>query len=145
MSTPLLGPRERRAFVDSSAYRALLDRDDAYHAEAQAILEYLAQERFRLYTTNFIIAEAHALILSAMGRDIAELFVRGSEQSQTAIIRVRAQDEARGRQIIYQYRDKDFSLVDAISFAVMERMRISRAFTFDRHFSQYGFEVLRAH
>ena len=28
------------------------------------------------------------------------------------------------------------------SFAVMERLRIGEAFTFDRHFAQYGFVML---
>lgn len=40
------------------------------------------------------------------------------------------------------YTDKDFSFADAISFVVMERLGITRAFTFDRHFEQYGFTVL---
>jgi len=36
------------------------------------------------------------------------------------------------------------SLTDAASFAVMERLRLPAAFTFDRHFAQYGFTVLVA-
>jgi predicted nucleic acid-binding protein len=40
-----------------------------------------------------------------------------------------------------QYDDKDFSLTDALSFAVMDRLEISEAFTFDHHFRQYGFRV----
>jgi len=58
------------------------------------------------------------------------------------VVRARAADEVRARHIIYQYDDKAFSMTDAISFAVMERLHITRAFTFDRHFAQYGFTVL---
>ena len=35
-------------------------------------------------------------------------------------------------------------MVDAISFVIMERMGITQAFAFDKHFAQYGFDVLRA-
>ncbi|SHF68103.1 PIN domain-containing protein [Desulfofundulus australicus DSM 11792] len=46
------------------------------------------------------------------------------------------------REIIKKYRDKDFSFTDATSFAVMYRYGINLAFTFDRHFKQYGFETV---
>jgi len=35
-------------------------------------------------------------------------------------------------------RDKDYSLCDALSFVVMERLGISEAIAFDRHFREYG-------
>lgn len=41
--------------------------------------------------------------------------------------------------IIRPYQDQDFSLTDATSFAVTERLRIGRAFSSDRDFAQDGF------
>lgn len=59
------------------------------------------------------------------------------------IVRVSQTNELRAREIIEQYSDKDFSLTDATSFAVMERLRIERAVTLDNHFAQFGFAVVQ--
>jgi predicted nucleic acid-binding protein len=56
--------------------------------------------------------------------------------------RVLGEDEVRAREIIFRYVDKDFSYVDATSFAVMERLGIEEALTLDNHFRQYGWRVL---
>ena len=59
------------------------------------------------------------------------------------LVRVRHSDETRAIQILGQYSDKGFSFNDALSFTVMERLGIGTAFTFDRHFAQYGLTVLQ--
>lgn len=130
-------------FVDSGAYFALADPRDSEHAAAHAILARITARRLRAFTTNFVVAEAHALLLSRRGRAVAVRFLREIDQTtDTTIVRVEEADEQRAREIIYQYQDKDFSLTDAISFAVMERLGIGYAFAFDRHFAQYGFTLL---
>jgi uncharacterized protein len=53
------------------------------------------------------------------------------------------EDEASARATIYRYTDKTFSLTDAISFVVMERLGITTPFTFDDDFRQYGFTPAR--
>ena len=57
-------------------------------------------------------------------------------------MRVSRRNEDRAWAIIEQFDDKDFTLADATSFAVMERLRIGAAFTFDSDFAQYGLLVL---
>ena len=54
------------------------------------------------------------------------------------MIRAFVEEEDRAREIIARHSDKDWSLCDAISFAVLDARRTRRAFTFDRHFLQYG-------
>ena len=57
------------SLVDSSAYLALLDTDDEHHSEAIETLQALAQARYRQFTTNVLLIESHALILSVLGRE----------------------------------------------------------------------------
>ncbi|RIK44398.1 MAG: hypothetical protein DCC58_08295 [Chloroflexi bacterium] len=57
-------------------------------------------------------------------------------------MRISARDERRAREILRLHADKTYSLADATSFAVMERLRIDQALTLDQHFSQYGWMLL---
>lgn len=132
----------RRVLVDTSAYYALATATDQYHQRAQALLTGLAQQRWRLFTTTYLVAETHALLLARLGRDAAVGFLRAQERGSTTIVQVSAADEAAARSIIYRYEDKEFSLTDATSFVVMERLGISIAFAFDRDFVQYGLTLL---
>ena len=132
----------RRVLVDTSAYFALAVPQEGNHAPAAAILQGIQRRSAHLFTTNFIIAETHALLLARRGRAIASTVLRELDNSTTTLVCVSSRDERRAREIIRQYDDKDFPLTDAASFAVMERLGITQAFTFDRHFVQYGFTVL---
>ena len=131
------------ALLDTSAYFALASSRESRHPGAAAIAARLQAERWRLFTTNYIVAETHALLLIRVNRSVAAQFLAQLDASPTAVIRATRADEQRGRAIIAQYRDKDFSLTDAISFAVMDRLRIPYAFYFDYNFAQYGAALLR--
>jgi predicted nucleic acid-binding protein len=132
----------RAALTDTGAYFALGVVRDSNHERARAIGRWLAAERWHLYTTNFILAETHALYLNRVGHWNALRALKQIVESNTSIIRITAADERRAMAIVEQYDDKDFTYTDATSFAVMERLGIRYAFTFDRNFNQYGFTVL---
>jgi predicted nucleic acid-binding protein len=46
-------------------------------------------------------------------------------------------EEQRAKEILARHADKDWTLCDAVSFAVLDARRVTRAFTFDHHFRQY--------
>ena len=124
----------RGVLWDSSAILALLDADDADHERAVAIAGQIASERRPSFITNYIEVEAHALLLRKLGRTLArEWLLTGG----LPVTRALPQEEDRAREIVARYSEKDWSLCDAISFAVLDMRGIRRAFTFDRHFIQY--------
>lgn len=137
---PGAGPH--RVLIDTSAYYAFADREEGRHGVALAIRRRITSEDWFALTTNFVLAETHALVLRRLGRTLALRFLDSVEHSAVLVVHITEADEARARQILHQYVDKDFSLTDAASFAVMERLRIPYAFTFDRNFIQYGLAVL---
>ena len=130
----------RGVLWDSSAILALLDADDADHERAVRVAQRIASERRPSFITNYIEAEAHALLLHNLGRALAlEWLLRGG----LPVLRVLPREEERAREILSRHADKDWSLCDAISFAVIELREVRTAFSFDRHFRQYGrFEIL---
>lgn len=133
----------RWVFVDSSAFAAFfLDREER-HRDALAIAGMLARRGLLQVATNTVAIETHALILSRAGRVAAREALREIDTT-IALVRVSEEDEQAGRAILDRYADKEFSLTDAISFAVMDRLRLRTAFAFDRHFAQYGLDVLAA-
>ncbi len=130
----------RGVLWDSSAILALLDADDADHARALAVARTMASERRPCFITNYIEAEAHALLLRKLGRALAREWLLSGGLVVAAALPA---EEARARSLLATHADKDWTLCDAVSFAVMESRRVSRAFTFDRHFRQFGrFQIL---
>lgn len=51
-------------------------------------------------------------------------------------------DEVEAIRWMRKYSDKEISFTDCISFALMRRLGIHSAFTFDRHFRDAGFEII---
>jgi len=128
-------------FVDTGALFAAANAKDRDHQRAKDFLAKLAEEKVILLATNFIIAEIYTLMLRKIGRDKAIEHLE-KLRNTAEIERVSEEDENKAWQIILRYRDKDFSYVDATSFAIMERLGISDAFSFDEHFEQYSFNRL---
>lgn len=139
--TPL-PPIDGRVLIDTAAWYAFADRSEATHTAVSAVWKRLAQERWLTFTTNYLMAETHALLLARLGYRAAANFLRQLERGSTTVLRITEAEEHHARDLIYRYSDKKFSFADATSFVVMERERIGVAFTLDRNFAQYGFQVL---
>lgn len=131
-----------RVFIDTSAYYALTDKNDDDNKRAVEIARRLGSSPVRLFTTNYIVVELHALVLSRFNSARALQVINDVERSIVNIVRADLVDEQRAKEILARYSNKDFSFTDTISFAVMDRLSIDAAFAFDHHFKQYGFVLL---
>jgi uncharacterized protein len=137
-------PYGRWVHVDTGAWFALSDDRDQDHVAARTISGWLTAEGYTFVTTNFIVAETHALALVRRGPARARTVLRWLLDDTLQRVRIEPADEERAVEIIEQYADKVFSYTDATSVAVMRRLGIDTAFTFDRHFAQFGVAVLEA-
>ena len=127
-------------FVDSSAWIALADSADSHHKEAASAYPSLLKNFRTLVTSNMIIAETYVVLLKEMGHtagiDFLELL-----NASPRILKAWSNEatETEAEKILSKYSDQDFSYTDAVSFALMRKLNIKKAFSFDKHFVIAGF------
>lgn len=128
-------------FVDTSAMYALLDRRGPEHARASQAWSQLTDELPPLVSTNYVMVEAVALCQRRLGLSAVHELMQVVLQTVTPVWVSQPQhDEAVARLLAANRRE--LSLVDCVSFAVMDRLGIRRAFTLDEHFRERGFECI---
>ena len=128
-------------FVDTSVWYGAVDSSDANNARAKAILA--AGEP--LVTSDHILVETWTLIRHRIRRQVADQFWEAIRTGVAAIESVGAADLEAAWQIGVSWRDQDFSIVDRTSFAVMRRLGIERAASFDADFAIFRFGPGRRH
>lgn len=130
---------KRAILVDTGPLYALADRTDARHNEAEACLHEITRQRFPLFANNLTIAECHRRILQNRGIERGLEFLASIHDGSVNIVWVGPEDAQKARQILERYRDQDISFTDAASLAVMARLGIIKALSFDWHFDLLGF------
>ncbi|NPV70671.1 MAG: PIN domain-containing protein [Firmicutes bacterium] len=130
-------------FIDTSAFIALYDASDRHHEAAKDFFtaERIRALRVQLVTTNFVFAEVYTYFCRDHGR--ATIVGRHIRESKILrYLRPGPADEDAAWNLAQEYHDKDFSFVDCLSFVVMSRLGCRKAFAFDSHFRQMGFDML---
>ena len=122
-------------FVDSSAWYAAADRDDRSNGRAKEVLS--AGEA--LVTTDHVLVETWLLVNRRLGRGPAERMWGALREGVATIEPVIAADLDVAWDIGMRFPDQDFSLVDRTCFAVMQRIGVLRAATFDDDFAVFRF------
>ncbi len=130
----------KRVFVDSGGFFALLVPEDQLHERATDLFNRADTERWQLVTTNAVVIETYSLLLvrTRERHRRAIEFLDRLERTPCRVERIRLTDEKRAVALVRAHEDKMYSLCDALSFVVMERLRIQEAIAFDRHFREYG-------
>lgn len=134
-----------RALADTSALLALSHARDQNHAQAVAAAERHVSAGGRFAGTTLILGELYSHLLYLRGAPAARTVlshllddpVHEWLEVDAALVR-----DATSNWLL-RFGDQAFSLVDAVSFEVMHREKVVRAFAFDRHFEVAGFELLR--
>ena len=132
-----------RVFVDTSAFVALRNRAEREHEPARTALSRLVREKAQLFTSNYVLAETYTALLVRVDRaEAIEWGRRFRAGSAIELVRVDEAVEEDAWTLLESHADKQWSYVDATSFALMEREGVQSAFAFDHHFTQRGLAVV---
>ena len=125
-------------FVDTSAFYAVMDRDDANHLAAREAWTALIRGAETLLTTNYVLLETTALVQHRIGLVAARAF----HEDVVPLLQVdwiTAEGHRSGMEAMLAAGRKKLSLVDCVSFQTMRQYGVRAAFCFDAHFREQGF------
>lgn len=136
-----------RALADTSGLLALSRTKDQYHRRAVEVAERHLASGGRFLGTTLILSELYSHLL----------YLRGAKEARAALARLLDDPVHEWKEVaadlvqdamnrwLVRFSDQELSLVDAVSFDVMRREKITRAFAFDHHFEVAGFDLLHSH
>ncbi len=128
-------------FVDTSAFLAVLDADDAAHARAKKCWLDLLDAESDLVCTNYVLVETFALVQRRLGLAAA----RSLQENVLPLLTVEwidAEAHARAVAALLVSARRRLSLVDCASFEAMRKLGLTRVFAYDRHFAEQGFTLI---
>ena len=131
-------------FVDTGAFLGRFLPSDQYHRPATTLWQRLEQDRERCFTSNFVLDETFTLLARRSSYSFAANKARALYGSATLqILRPTLDDELAALEFFEKFADQEISFTDCISFVLMRRNRIRRAFSFDQHFERAAFDLFQ--
>ncbi len=127
-------------FVDTGAWFASIVPWDANFSAAT---NWLRQNHERLITTDYIIDETLTLLRAR--KESARANILGQEffSGRLADLYFLTEPDIRNAwQVFHQFADKDWSFTDCSSKVIIDKLALTKAFTFDSDFRQFGTVVV---
>jgi uncharacterized protein len=132
-----------KLFLDTSYAVALSARTDQNHERAVELAKQLRESSTDFVTTRAVLLEIGNALAKLRHRESAVKLLTALENDPNVDI-VPATDDLYQRALnIYRDRvDKEWGLIDCMSFVVMNDQGVTDALTADKHFQQAGFHAL---
>jgi predicted nucleic acid-binding protein len=136
-----MNPAPELIYVDTSAFYALLDRSDRFHARAKDVWPALLEDNISLVTTNYVVSETVTVLQYQIGFEAASLWYK----DVLGVLSVHWVDEMTHQlacELWMNLGRQHYSLVDCISYITMNQNHIEKVFCFKENYAAQGFELL---
>ena len=136
--------KPEKIYMDTTALIALANKNDKNHKKAREFLKSKLKEGVLFVIGRPVFAEFLNGASKRVGkRKAIELYEAYTKSKFVVIEKETEEDWEKAWKIFLKYDDQDgMDLVDCLSFAIMERLSLRKAFTFDKDFETYGFVKL---
>ncbi len=131
---------QEQIFIDTGFIIALVSERDDYHQQALELADML--ETAYLITTDAVLLEIGNSLSRNHKQEAIETIEEFIYADNVDIVELTPALFNEAFRVYKIYKDKQWGLVDCLSFVVMWDRGISKVLTFDRHFVQAGFQIL---
>ena len=127
-------------FVDTGFIIALVNKRDQYHQQAVELANRYSD--YPLITTDAILLEVGNALVRNYKRQAIEVIEQYLDDDEIEVVSLTPLLFYLALTRYKMYQDKEWGLVDCISFTVMQEAGVTQALAFDQHFVQAGFQLL---
>lgn len=129
--------------MDTSYALALSAPTDQFHGQALHLADELEAARARLVTTRAVLLEIGNALARQRYRAAAISLLQALEVDPSVeVLPLSDALYARALQLYCSRTDKEWGLIDCVSFVIMSERGMTKALTADEHFQQCGFRAL---
>jgi hypothetical protein len=133
-------PSPNLTYVDASGWIALVHRKDALHHQATQLYQQRLTQGGYFMTTSAVLLEVGNWLSPTSLRQLAiDLLDRIEHSTRIEVVHLTPELYATGWELYRNRPDKDWGIIDCISFVVMRERGVAEALTADHHFEQAGF------
>jgi predicted nucleic acid-binding protein len=129
-----------QVFLDTGFIVALINTRDQYHGRAIEFAQLL--ERTPLITTEAVLLEIGTALSRGYKEQCLAAIDRLMNSEDSTVVRLDDELFERALDLYETHLDKDWGLVDCLSFIVMRDSDTDSALTFDHNFEQAGFKIV---
>jgi len=134
---------KNEVFLDTAYAIALSSESDKHHKRAIELAEQLEKIGTRLVTTRAVQLEIGNALSKRRYRHAAIRLLDSLEADpMVKIIPLSEKLYVQALQLYRERQDKEWGLIDCISFIIMTKRNLTEALTTDEHFQQAGFRAL---
>jgi len=124
-----------KSIFDTGFLYAYFDETDAHH---ELCAKIFPGELLNALLPDIVLPELAYLTLRRLGVEKLTRFLRSVTNGDFELVRTTESDLERAAEILEQYDDNNIDLVDAVTFAMAERLKTKRILTVDRrHFGVF--------